>query len=142
MCVAIDCDYNSWMSLFGLMTLFLQRTQGSIVECKHTSDQSPSSSADDKGQKGAVQVDTDRAQRTVFVGGLLKTTSSIGLRKALSAFGGIEDAFIVKDKVSGRSRGFGFATFVKVEAAQRAVETMTFDVDVRFYRSCRMPHVD
>jgi hypothetical protein len=29
-----------------------------------------------------------------------------------------------------------------VEAAQRAVETMTFDVDVRFYRSCRMPHVD
>lgn len=50
-------------------------------------------------------------QTKMFVGGLAQTVNSDFLRTYFSHFGDIEDAFVLMDDHSGRSRGFGFVTF-------------------------------
>jgi RNA recognition motif-containing protein len=106
-----------------------------MVECKsmgaHESDQEPQASVDEWKRKGAVQSDVDLTQRRVFLGGLSQDTSAKGLKKALRAFGKVEGATVHLNKVTGKSRGFGFVTFVQVEAAQLAVEKEMHEIDVR-----------
>jgi RNA recognition motif-containing protein len=60
----------------------------------------------------------------LFVGGLDSTTSSESLRSAFEPFGVIEDAVIVFDRMTGRSRGFGFVTFAVGSAAHAAMGGM------------------
>ncbi|MCD4755995.1 RNA-binding protein, partial [bacterium] len=44
------------------------------------------------------------------------------LREAFSAFGTVEEAVVITDRQSGRSKGFGFVTMSTEEEAQKAVE--------------------
>ncbi len=60
----------------------------------------------------------------IFVGGLAWATTSEGLRAAFEACGQITEAKVVEDRETGRSRGFGFVTFVDDASAKRAIETM------------------
>ena len=60
----------------------------------------------------------------LFVGGLAWKTRTDGLRRAFSSFGSIEDAVVVMERDSDRSRGFGFVTFESAEAAEAAIEAM------------------
>jgi RNA recognition motif-containing protein len=62
--------------------------------------------------------------RKLFVGGLAWATNDEGLMKAFEEFGPIEEANVVCERDSGRSRGFGFVTFETEEAAKTAQETM------------------
>lgn len=62
--------------------------------------------------------------RKLFVGGLAWATNDEGLRKAFEEFGPIEEANVVCERDSGRSRGFGFVTFETDEGAQAAQESM------------------
>lgn len=66
-----------------------------------------------------------RAMSRLFVGGLSFTTEEEGLRTAFSKFGEIIDARIVTDRESGRSRGFGFVTFLSEEHADTAKQKMS-----------------
>ena len=50
--------------------------------------------------------------RKIFIGGLSYGTDDEKLRKYFSAFGTVQDAVVMKDPVSRRSRGFGFITYV------------------------------
>lgn len=61
----------------------------------------------------------------LFVGGLSFTTEEEGLRDAFSKFGEIIDARIVTDRESGRSRGFGFVTYLSEEHADTAKQKMS-----------------
>jgi RNA recognition motif-containing protein len=47
----------------------------------------------------------------VFVGGLPWAVDDEGLRDAFASFGEVVEAVVVKDRETGRSRGFGFVTF-------------------------------
>ena len=60
----------------------------------------------------------------VYVGNLPFNVDDEKLREIFSKFGEIEEATIIKDKYSGRSKGFGFVTFANDENAKKAVEEM------------------
>lgn len=60
----------------------------------------------------------------LFVGGLSWDTHDDSLRTAFEAFGQVSEAKVVVDRDSGRSRGFGFVSFVDPAAAQNAIAEM------------------
>lgn len=62
--------------------------------------------------------------KKLFVGGLSWGTTDDGLREAFSRFGQIEEAKVITDRETGRSRGFGFVTFAESDAAQEARSEM------------------
>ncbi|HAZ63310.1 MAG TPA: RNA-binding protein, partial [Armatimonadetes bacterium] len=45
--------------------------------------------------------------KKLFVGGLAWETDSAQLREAFEQFGEVEDAIVITDRETGRSRGFG-----------------------------------
>ena len=59
--------------------------------------------------------------KKVFVGNLSWDTNDDSLNAAFSPFGEITEATVISDRHSGRSRGFGFVTFVDDEAADKAI---------------------
>ncbi|KAB2622196.1 glycine-rich RNA-binding protein 6 [Pyrus ussuriensis x Pyrus communis] len=60
----------------------------------------------------------------LFISGLSRLTTDEKLREAFSPFGQIVDAKVVMDRVSQRSKGFGFITYASVEEAEKAREGM------------------
>lgn len=60
--------------------------------------------------------------KKLFVGNLSWGISDEQLREAFSAFGTVEEAVVITDRQSGRSKGFGFVTMSTEEEAQKAVE--------------------
>lgn len=59
--------------------------------------------------------------KKLFVGNIDWGTTEEGLRELFSQYGEIEEAIIIKDKFSNRSKGFGFVTFAKEEDADKAI---------------------
>lgn len=60
----------------------------------------------------------------VFVGGISWNTDDEGLRRAFEQYGDISEAKVITDRETGRSRGFGFVTFVDADAASSAISEM------------------
>jgi len=60
----------------------------------------------------------------LFVGGLPYATTSDELREAFAKAGQVADANVVMDKMTGRSRGFGFVEMANDEDAKKAIETL------------------
>lgn len=60
----------------------------------------------------------------VYVGNLPFSVSDEDLRAMFSEFGEITEAVLIKDKFSGRSKGFGFVTFSSDESANSAISKM------------------
>jgi cold-inducible RNA-binding protein len=58
----------------------------------------------------------------IYVGNLSAEVSEEDLRQAFEAFGEIASVTIIKDKFSGKSRGFGFVEMPSNEEAQSAIE--------------------
>jgi cold-inducible RNA-binding protein len=61
--------------------------------------------------------------KKLYVGGLPYSTSEDALKEAFSAAGEVESATIITDRMSGRSKGFGFVEFTTEDAAQAAIDT-------------------
>ncbi len=62
--------------------------------------------------------------KKLFVGGLSWNTTDDSLRSAFERFGAVVDARVIKDRDTGRSRGFGFVTFSEGQSAQGAISEM------------------
>lgn len=60
--------------------------------------------------------------KKLYIGGLSYDTSEDSLKEAFAQAGSVESANIIMDKISGRSRGFGFVEMSSDEEAQQAVE--------------------
>jgi len=60
----------------------------------------------------------------LFIGGLAWHTSDETLRIKFEEFGQVEEAIVVKDRDTGRSRGFGFVRFTQETDAEKAIEAM------------------
>jgi cold-inducible RNA-binding protein len=60
--------------------------------------------------------------KKLFVGGLPYETTEETLRENFSQAGTVESATIITDKMSGRSKGFGFVEMSSEEEAQKAIE--------------------
>src|SRR5436309_14225557 len=59
--------------------------------------------------------------RKLFVGNLSFETSGDELREAFSRAGTCESATVLTDRMTGRSRGFGFVEMSSNEEAERAI---------------------
>ena len=60
--------------------------------------------------------------KRLYVGGIAWGTTEQGLREFFEGTGSVEEATIITDRETGRSRGFGFVTMANDEDAQRAIE--------------------
>lgn len=60
----------------------------------------------------------------IYVGNLSPKTSEDELRQAFEEFGEVDSAKIIKDNLTGRSRGFGFVEMPGQEQAQAAIATL------------------
>lgn len=60
----------------------------------------------------------------LFIGGLAWHTEEATLRQKFEEFGQIEEAVVVKDRDTGRSRGFGFVRYTQDADAQKAIASM------------------
>lgn len=60
----------------------------------------------------------------LFIGGLAWHTDDATLRQKFEEFGQVEEAVVVKDRDTGRSRGFGFVRFATDAEADAAMENM------------------
>ncbi|KAG0450769.1 hypothetical protein HPP92_026570 [Vanilla planifolia] len=56
----------------------------------------------------------------LFVSGLSRLTTDDKLKDAFSPYGQLLEAKVITDRVSGRSKGFGFVTYATVEEADKA----------------------
>ncbi|HUD20942.1 MAG TPA: RNA-binding protein [Candidatus Saccharimonadales bacterium] len=65
-----------------------------------------------------------QAQNKLFVGGIAWAATDESLKSAFAAFGTVESAEVVRDRMSGRSKGFGFVVMSTPEEAQAAVDKM------------------
>ncbi|MDP3015218.1 MAG: RNA-binding protein [bacterium] len=60
--------------------------------------------------------------KKLYVGGLSYSTTDSALKEAFSQAGAVESATIIIDKMSGRSKGFGFVEMSSDEEAEKAIE--------------------
>lgn len=60
----------------------------------------------------------------LYVGNLAYSTTEDSLRNEFAKFGTVMEASVVIDRVSGRSRGFGFVEFATVEEGTNAINSM------------------
>lgn len=67
----------------------------------------------------------------IFVGGLPYHTTDKSLREFFDKFGDIEEAVVITDRQTGKSRGYGFVTMANREAAERACKDPNPIIDGR-----------
>lgn len=60
----------------------------------------------------------------LFVGNLSWDTTDDSLRDFFASYGNVLSAQVIKDRNTGRSRGFGFVEFDSPEAAGKAIEEL------------------
>ena len=58
----------------------------------------------------------------IYVGNLSYEVTEEDLRQSFEPFGQIESAFVIKDKYSGRSKGFGFVEMSSKAEGQSAID--------------------
>ncbi len=62
--------------------------------------------------------------KKLYVGNLSYDMTEDALKDTFSQAGNVESAIIIKDKMSGRSKGFGFVEMSTDEEAQKAIEML------------------
>jgi RNA recognition motif-containing protein len=68
----------------------------------------------------------------IYVGNLSFNTDDDALREAFEPYGEVSSASVIKDKFSGRSRGFGFVEMPVAAEGQAAIEALNgADLDGR-----------
>lgn len=75
--------------------------------------------------------DADPAQRKLFIRGLGWDTTTDNLRALFSAYGELEEAVVILDKTTGKSKGYGFVTFKHVDGALLALKEPSKKIDGR-----------
>jgi len=75
--------------------------------------------------------DPEVAYRKIFIGGLSYSTDEEKLRRYFKQYGAVQDAAVMKDPISKRSRGFGFITFTDVNSVDNALAHDPHTIDSR-----------
>ena len=60
----------------------------------------------------------------LFIGSLSWNTTDESLRDCFATFGEVLDSTVIRDRETGRSRGFGFVTYGSDDDAERAIQSM------------------
>lgn len=70
------------------------------------------------------KVNEKRMSYKLFVGSLAWATDDAGLEAAFAPYGKVASATVIKDRDSGRSKGFGFVEFETEEEGKAAIDAM------------------
>ncbi len=62
--------------------------------------------------------------KKLYVGGLPYQVAEDTLREIFSAHGTVESATVISDRMTGRSKGFGFVEMSSQEEAQQAIDNL------------------
>ena len=73
-------------------------------------------------------------QNKIYIGNLSFDTTEDSLRAAFEQYGGIDDLILIKDRDTGRSKGFGFITFNNQSEAEKALTMNDQPLDGRTIR--------
>ncbi|XP_076839983.1 RNA-binding protein 38 isoform X2 [Brachyhypopomus gauderio] len=73
----------------------------------------------------------DTTYTKIFVGGLPYHTTDSSLRKYFETFGAIDEAVVITDRQTGKSRGYGFVTMMEKATAERACKDPNPIIDGR-----------
>ncbi|XP_059661447.1 UBP1-associated protein 2C-like [Cornus florida] len=73
----------------------------------------------------------DPAQRKLFIRGLGWDTTTEKLRALFGSYGDLEEAIVILDKATGKSKGYGFVTFRHVDGALLALKEPSKKIDGR-----------
>ncbi|KAJ3319017.1 hypothetical protein HDV06_006769 [Boothiomyces sp. JEL0866] len=65
-----------------------------------------------------------KQMQKLYVGNIAWTATEEQLRQPFAKFGSILDVFIVRDRLTGRSRGFAFVEFANKQDAEKAKEEL------------------
>ena len=57
-------------------------------------------------------IQKDTTYTKIFVGGLPYHTNDVALRKYYETFGDIDEAVVITDRQAGKSRGYGFVSYI------------------------------
>jgi len=60
--------------------------------------------------------------KKLYVGGLSYSTTEDALKELFGGAGTVEKATVIMDRMSGRSKGFGFVEMATEDEAQKAIE--------------------
>ena len=67
---------------------------------------------------------TEKDQMEIYVGNLAYATTDDGLKAAFAQFGEVTAVRVVTDRMTGRSKGFGFVTMPDAAQAQAAIDAL------------------
>jgi len=70
-------------------------------------------------------------QNKLYVGNFPYSVDESQLREMFSSFGQIEEIALIKDKETGRSKGFAFITFATQKAAETALSLNGKEIEGR-----------
>lgn len=73
--------------------------------------------------------DADPSRRKLFVRGLGPETTTDKLRSLFSAHGPIDEAVVITDKNTAKSKGYGFVTYKHVDGAVLALKEPSKKID-------------
>lgn len=107
---------------FGFITVKDKRAADKILQATHTLN---SSILDVKPALDRAQAkdkeESDR-RRKIFVGGLPKNFPDSALKEFFDQFGPVQKCYVVKDTITGKTRGFGFVIFSTDEGYLKSLE--------------------
>ncbi|KAL9438435.1 hypothetical protein AB3S75_024164 [Citrus x aurantiifolia] len=101
------------MAFFSKVGNILRQTAGKRISCE-SSISNPS----------IYQAIRCMSSSKLFVGGISYNMDDNSLREAFAKYGYVNEARIILDRETGRSRGFGFVTFSTVEEASSAIQAL------------------
>ena len=74
--------------------------------------------------KRAFQMEVEKQTVKIYVGNLSWKANDEDLRAAFEAYGAVDSAEVVKERETGRSRGFGFVVMPDAAEAQKAIAAL------------------
>lgn len=82
------------------------------------------------GKNGEEHLEPEQ-ERKIFVGGINFKTTDESLKEFYEQWGEITDVVVIKDKYSGRSKGFGYVTYKTSEMLDEAMNNRPHKIDGR-----------
>jgi RNA recognition motif-containing protein len=104
---------------FGFLILSKKSSVSRILSAKHVLD---NKKIDCKPAFPKEKPSKTPGSRKVFVGGLLPETTNAEFADYFSQYGQIDDSIVMKDRGSGKARGFGFVTFAKEQSVEEVMK--------------------
>ena len=86
-----------------------------------------------KSKSDAIKEVFDKQPNKLFLGGVQSNITEDELRTLFSAFGSIKKIYLIYDKVTNKSKGFGFLEYEKSEVAEKVA-----DMHYIMVKNCRI----